>query len=209
QYHSDWITVEEESILVEHIEQLRFSEVRMHGVIAKRQVVHFGWDYEYDSWTISPTQPIPEWVLPFRARAAALMIIPDAAIQEVLVTRYRPGAGIGWHRDAPMFGPAVLGMSLAGNCRMRFQRMVGRKRQTAEVLLKPRSCYMLAGASRFVWQHSIPPAKELRYSLTFRTVKTDSRPSWKPSICRYEGRESGLISRGRSESEVQAQSGKH
>ena len=143
----------------------------MHGVIAKRQVVHFGWDYGYDSWTISPAEPIPEWLLPLRVRAALRMRVPAEAIQEVLVTRYEPGAGIGWHRDAPMFGPVVLGVSLVGTCRMRFQRTIGGSRHTAEAVLRPRSSYMLAGAARFVWQHCIPPAKELRYSITFRTLK--------------------------------------
>lgn len=172
EYHPDWITAEEEQRLVGHIEGLLFSEVRMHGVIAKRQVVHFGWDYGYDSWTISRTEPIPEWLRPFRARAAAVITVSDEAIEEVLVTRYRPGAGIGWHRDAPMFGPAVLGVSLLGNCRMRFQRTLGGTRRTAEALLSPRSCYVLAGAARSAWQHSIPPARELRYSITFRTLRT-------------------------------------
>lgn len=170
-YHFDWITVEEEQRLLAHIETLLFSNVRMHGVIAKRKVVHFGWDYGYDSWTITPTEPIPEWLLPLRNRAGDLLSVPDEAIQEVLVTRYEPGAGIGWHRDAPMFGSAVLGVSLAGSCRMRFHRTVGGRRYTAEAVLRPRSCYVLAGAARFAWQHSIPPAKELRYSITFRTLQ--------------------------------------
>jgi alkylated DNA repair dioxygenase AlkB len=170
-YHPDWITADEEHGLLMHVEQLRFSEVRMHGVVAKRQVVHFGWDYGYDSWTISPTEPIPEWIRPFITRAAGVMGVSPEAVEEVLVTRYAPGAGIGWHRDAPMFGPAVLGLSLAGSCRMRFQRRLARERRTAEALLSPRSSYVLAGDARFSWQHSIPPTKELRYSVTFRTLK--------------------------------------
>lgn len=171
EYRSDWITADEEQRLLAHIETLSFSEVRMHGVIAKRKVVHFGWDYGYDSWRISPTEPIPAWLTPMRMRAAGVMRVPAEAIQEVLVTRYEPGAGIGWHRDAPMFGSMVVGVSLVGSCRMRFQRTVGGKRQTAEAVLTPRSLYVLAEAARFAWQHSIPPAKELRYSLTFRTLK--------------------------------------
>ncbi|HKT36489.1 MAG TPA: alpha-ketoglutarate-dependent dioxygenase AlkB [Nitrospira sp.] len=171
EYHSDWITVDEEQHLLAQIGYLQFSEVRMHGVIAKRKVVHFGWDYGYDSWTISPSEPIPSWLFPLRTRAAGVMGVSDEAIQEVLVTRYDPGAGIGWHRDAPMFGPAVLGLSLAGSCRMRFQRTSDGKRHAAEAVLDPRSCYVLARAARFAWQHSIPPAKELRYSITFRTLK--------------------------------------
>jgi alkylated DNA repair dioxygenase AlkB len=170
-YYPEWITSEEESTLIGHIEALRFAEVRMHGVIAKRKVVHFGWDYGYDSWTISPTDPAPDWVLAVRARAAGAVGAAPEALEEILVTRYEPGAGIGWHRDAPMFGPAVLGVSLLGTCRMRFQRTVAGQRETTEAVLRPRSLYVLAGKARFVWQHSIPPTKELRYSITFRTLK--------------------------------------
>jgi alkylated DNA repair dioxygenase AlkB len=170
-YHPDWITTDEEHTLLLHAEQLPFSEVRMHGVVAKRKVVHFGWNYGYDSWTISPTEPIPEWLMPVTTRAAGVMGVSPETVQEVLVTRYPPGAGIGWHRDAPMFGPVVLGLSMAGRCRMRFQRMVAGERWTAEAVLSPRSSYLLTGDARFVWQHSIPPTKELRYSITFRTLK--------------------------------------
>jgi alkylated DNA repair dioxygenase AlkB len=174
-YRTDWITAEEEQRLMTHVEALSFSDVRMHGVIAKRKVVHFGWDYGYDSWTISPTEPIPDWLLPLQMRAAQLILVPPEAMQEVLVSRYEPGAGIGWHRDAPMFGPAVVGLSLAGTCRMRFQRTLRGKRDTAEAVLSPRSAYVLAGAARFLWQHSIPPTKQLRYSITFRTLKDAGR----------------------------------
>ena len=170
-YHPDWITPEEELTLLRHIEQLPFSEVKMHGVVAKRKVVHFGWDYGYDSWTISPTDPVPEWLLDIRLRAAVVLGAAPEAVEEILVTRYDPGAGIGWHRDAPMFGPAVVGVSLLGTCRMRFQRTVAGQRRTAEAVLSPRSLYVLAGQARCAWQHSIPPAKELRYSITFRTLR--------------------------------------
>jgi alkylated DNA repair protein (DNA oxidative demethylase) len=171
QYLPDWITVEEEKRLLSQIERLSFANVRMHGVTAKRRVVHYGWNYGYDSWTIEPTEPIPDWLMPVRRRAGALMGVSAEAVEEVLVTRYEPGAGIGWHRDAPMFGPMVVGLSLAGSCRLRFQRKVAGERETAEAILARRSSYLLTEGARFLWQHSIPPAKELRYSITFRTLK--------------------------------------
>jgi DNA oxidative demethylase len=88
----------------------------------------------------------------------------------VLITRYPPGAAIGWHRDAPMFRE-VIGVSLASACRMRFQRGKGEERVTADIELEPRSAYVLAGPVRSHWQHSIPATKDLRYSITFRTLK--------------------------------------
>jgi len=170
-YLADWITKNEEQDLLTHIEVLSFSEVRMHGVTAKRKVAHFGWNYGYDSWKVTPSDPIPLWLLPIRERAATLINVPPEVVEEVLISRYAPGAGIGWHRDAPMFGPSVVGISLAGTCRMRFQRQIGLRKSSAEIQLAPRSAYILKDAARFQWKHSIPPTKELRYSITFRTIR--------------------------------------
>jgi alkylated DNA repair dioxygenase AlkB len=96
---------------------------------------------------------------------------PDGLAQ-ILVTRYPPGAPIGWHRDAPMFG-LVVGVSLGSASRMRFQRGKGEERRTWELELAPRSAYVLAGQARWTWQHSVPPVKKLRYSVTFRTLRSD------------------------------------
>ncbi|MFF0316591.1 hypothetical protein ACFYPH_18430 [Micromonospora sp. NPDC005252] len=54
---------------------------------------------------------------------------------------------------------------------MRFQRGTAEKRRVYEVELAPRSAYVLCGAARSNWQHSIPPVPELRYSVTFRQVR--------------------------------------
>jgi alkylated DNA repair dioxygenase AlkB len=37
--------------------------------------------------------------------------------------------------------------------------------------LPPRSAYLLSGKARWSWQHSIPATKDLRHSVTFRTLK--------------------------------------
>jgi DNA oxidative demethylase len=71
----------------------------------------------------------------------------------------------------PAFG-TVVGISLGGASRLRFQRGKGDARRVWEVLLEPRSGYVLAGKARTSWQHLIPPTKELRYSITFRTLRT-------------------------------------
>lgn len=71
-----------------------------------------------------------------------------------------------------MFGPAVVGVSLGSDCVMRFQRRTpDGERLVFEQALGRRSAYVLAGAARSVWQHSIPPVAETRYSITFRTVR--------------------------------------
>ena len=88
--------------------------------------------------------------------------------------RYPPGAQIGWHRDASMFG-TVVGISLLGPARLRLRRGVEGSRELFELELAPRSGYVLAREARTKWQHHILPAKELRYSITFRTLKHPER----------------------------------
>lgn len=170
-YLPGFLAEEEERELLAHLGAVRYGEVRMHGVVARRRTAHYGWDYGYTSWEITPAEPVPDWLLPLRERAAGLIGAPAEALEEVLLSEYPPGAGIGWHRDAPMFGPEVIGVSLGAPCRMRFQRGKGEARETAALILEPRSAYVLAGKARSAWQHSIPAAPALRYSITFRTVR--------------------------------------
>jgi alkylated DNA repair dioxygenase AlkB len=143
----------------------------MHGRAAKRTVRHFGLDYDYQSRDTVPTDPFPaelEWL---RERCAELAERRPDELVQVLVSRYPPGAGIGWHRDAPMFG-RVIGASFGAPARMRFQRTTKEGERLVEELgLEPRSGYLLSGEARWTWQHSIPAAKELRYSITFRTLR--------------------------------------
>ncbi len=171
QYHPDFITEDEECRLIAAIEEMQFSEVRMHGIAAKRRVAHFGLVYGYETWRVESGPPVPEFLLPLQARVAALLKTEPAALAEILVTQYPQGAVIGWHRDAPMFGPDVAGVSLLAPCRMRFQRGKGTNRETYALALEPRSAYVLSGPARSTWQHSIPPVKCLRYSITFRTLR--------------------------------------
>jgi alkylated DNA repair dioxygenase AlkB len=171
-YLPDFLSEDEERALVEELSRLDYREIHMHGVVAKRTVAHYGWDYGYESWRLTPAPPQPRFLDPVRARCAALVGLEPAALEEVLISRYPPGASIGWHRDAPMFGPRVIGVSLLGAARMRFRRKVGDAFQTSAIELAPRSAYVLAGASRSVWQHTLSPVKTLRYSLSFRTVRS-------------------------------------
>jgi alkylated DNA repair protein (DNA oxidative demethylase) len=164
------LTSEEESQLCERLRELRFDPIVMHGQPARRTARHYGLGYDYASRTPQPGEPIPDWVAPVRRRAAELAGEEPEALVEVLVQRYPPGATIGWHRDAPAF-ETVVGVSLGAPCRLRFQRGKRDERRTWEVTLEPRSGYVLAGAARWSWQHSIPAAEQLRYSITFRTLR--------------------------------------
>ena len=169
-YQPGLLPVEVERALLDLLEPMEFEPIVMHGQAARRTALHYGLGYDYGSRTPKPGDPIPDWLLPVRAHAATLAGHEPDELVEALVQRYPPGSAIGWHRDAPAFGH-VIGVSLAGACRMRFQRGKRAQREVAEVVLEPRSGYVLAGESRTAWQHSIPPTRELRYSITFRTLR--------------------------------------
>jgi alkylated DNA repair dioxygenase AlkB len=173
-YHCDFLTVEEERDVLAGVASLEFYDVKMRGQVARRRTTHFGWTYGYETWRIEPGPPIPDFLLALRGRAGSIGGAPADELVEVLVTHYPPGAGIGWHRDAPMFG-VVIGVSLASACRFRFQRGKGDERRTAVAQLEPRSAYVLDGQARWQWQHSIPPAKTERYSVTYRTLRRSPR----------------------------------
>ena len=175
-YVPGFVTEDEEEDLVAAFDAGGFEEVRMRGQTALRTVRHFGHRYDYEGWRLVPVEPLPDSVAWLRARAGALAEVDPAELAETLVTRYPPGAGIGWHRDAPLFGPKVVGVSLLASCRLRFQRRSTDVRRLHELQLAPRSAYVLAGAARWSWQHSIPAVAELRYSVTFRTVVRTGRP---------------------------------
>src|SRR3954470_17239437 len=170
-YVPELLSFDEEQRLLAEMERLEFQEVRMHGVAARRTTAHFGWTYAYESRAVEPATSIPEYLLELRVQAAALVPIEATRLEEVLVTRYPEGATIGWHRDAPMFGPIVVGVSLLAACDMRFRRRRGDSFERFTQRLEPRSAYVLSGSARSVWQHSVPLVPTLRYSITFRTLR--------------------------------------
>ena len=166
----DVIAREQEEELLERFETLRFDPIVIRGKVARRTARHFGLGYDYESRTPSPGEPIPEWLEPARRAAAKLANVEPSELVEILLQRYPAESTIGWHRDAPAFG-LVVGISLLGSARLRFQRGRRERRRTWELMLEPRSGYVLAGDARRSWEHSIPPTKELRYSITFRTLR--------------------------------------
>lgn len=177
-YRPDFITEDEERGLLAALDEIEFRAVTMRGQTARRTVRHYGYDYDYESWgKLVPADPLPASLTWLRDRCARFAELAPEELVQTLVSRYPPGAPIGWHRDAPMFGPKVVGVSLLSSCRMRFQRQVAGTRTVYELELAPRSAYVLGGEARTRWQHSIPPTKALRYSITFRTLKNRSRPA--------------------------------
>lgn len=172
-YTPEFLSAEEEMRLIGHFSKIQWQLVKMHGVIAKRRVAHFGLDYGYESWKLSDGPPVPEFVEPIAVKAAMQLGVAREEIAALLITHYPAGAGIGWHRDAPMFGESVFGVSLGSSCTMKFRREVGEEHEVVKVELHPRSMYVISGPSRSIWQHSIPAVKADRYSITVRTRRKD------------------------------------
>jgi alkylated DNA repair dioxygenase AlkB len=170
-YQPDLLTVDEEQAVLGEIEQLSFQEIVMKGVVARRTAVRYGLGYDYDRRV--PTEdaaPLPDWLVPVRDRAAKLAGVRSDELVQVLVQRYPEGAPIGWHRDSPAY-ELVAGVSLLSAARLRLRRGSGEERVQWEVALEPRSGYVLAGPARWKWEHHVPPAKSLRYSITFRSLR--------------------------------------
>jgi alkylated DNA repair protein (DNA oxidative demethylase) len=173
-YHAELLNADEEAAFIDLLEALPWEPFRFRGVEARRRVVHFGHRYDFEARGVAPGHPMPPALLRLRARVAPLADRPAERFEEGLATEYRPGATIGWHRDAPAFGSTVIGVSLGAACRFRFRRAVEGGWESWERTVEPRSVYVLGGSARAVWQHSIPPTDALRYSITFRTIRSRS-----------------------------------
>jgi alkylated DNA repair dioxygenase AlkB len=169
-YALDLIEAKEEDVLLERIPSLPFREFEFQGFLGKRRVVSFGWRYDFNGGGFEKIDAIPAFLLPLRAKAAEFSDLSPDAIEHALITEYRPGATIGWHKDRPVFED-VIGISLAAPCNFRFRRKAGETWERRSLVLAPRSVYLLGGSSRTEWEHSIPGLDTLRYSVTFRTLK--------------------------------------
>jgi alkylated DNA repair dioxygenase AlkB len=176
-YRSEFITEDEESRLAAEIRRLEFSTFEMRGVVARRRVKFFGRSYDSGQARV---EPLPDFLMPLRDRVAAWADIDPHEFTMALINEYVAGAPIGWHRDAPQY-EIVAGVSLLSACRMRFRPYVRpavraavagpRRTATHEFFLEPRSAYLLTLDSRNAYEHHIPAVTELRYSITFRTVR--------------------------------------
>jgi alkylated DNA repair dioxygenase AlkB len=169
-YEEDILSLDEERELVRQFADLPFKEFEYQGFLGKRRVVSFGWRYDFNTRELKKAGDIPEFMLPLRTKVAGITGLASDALQHMLVTEYAPGAGIGWHKDRPEFDD-VIGISLLGSCVFRLRRKMGAKWERASLIAMPRSFYLIRGAARNEWQHSIPPVDSLRYSITFRTFK--------------------------------------
>jgi alkylated DNA repair protein (DNA oxidative demethylase) len=169
EYRDEFISADEHDRLVAKLSGTDLAPIRFHGWLGNRKTKTFGWRYDFDDSSFAPAEPIPEWLEPLRAKAAALAGITPEEFAHVLLARYDPGAGIGWHRDRPQF-EQVVGISLEAPAVMRFRQRAETGFRRANVHLEPRSAYLLSGEVRWDWEHRITPGDALRFSITFRSL---------------------------------------
>jgi alkylated DNA repair dioxygenase AlkB len=173
-YEEALIGEADERALIDKLTAADLSPFRFHGWLGNRKTQSFGWRYDFEDASFAPTEPIPDWLQPLREMAAAFAELQPGDFVHVLLARYDPGAGIGWHRDRDVF-EKVVGVSLGAPATLRFRRRTPSGFQRANLEVMPRSAYLLAGEARHDWEHSIPPGQSLRFSITFRTLSDKGR----------------------------------
>src|SRR5262245_53543865 len=169
-YEPDFITPDEEAPLLTEISNLPLREAKYKDYTAKRRIMSYGASYDFTSTELIPAGPIPLFLHPLRERVARWVQVPASRFTHALIAEYTTGTQLCWHRDVPDF-EIIAGVSLGGACRMRLRRYPPQKGRSAASLsldLEPRSVYVMRGEARWRWQHSIPPTKAIRYSITFR-----------------------------------------
>lgn len=173
-YEEDLIGEAEEKTILDRLMTLELAPFRFHGFVGNRKTQSFGWRYDFDDASFTRTEAIPEWLQPVRERAARIAAVQPHEFVHVLLARYDPGAGIGWHRDRDVFDK-VVGISVNTAATLRFRQRTGSGFRRASLRVEPRSAYLISGESRWEWEHSIAPGDQLRFSITFRTLSDKGR----------------------------------
>ena len=174
EYREDFASEAEAQSLIDKLAAEDLTPFRFHGWLGNRKTASFGWRYDFDDASFAPTEPIPNWLEPLREKAAAFAGLRPEEFVHVLLARYDPGAGIGWHRDRDIFDQ-VVGISLGTPATLRFRRRRADGFDRASLDVAPRSAYLLTGEARWEWEHRITPGDQLRFSITFRTLSDKGR----------------------------------
>ena len=175
-YLPDFITAAEETELMKAILETELHPFNFHGYTGKRKVASFGYDWSFEKQQLSRGKEIPSAFQGIIEKVAKQTGINKEAFAELLLTEYPVGAVINWHRDAPPFD-TIAGLSLMADCVFRLRPHDKTKQSRSTTLsfpVKPRSLYIIQGPARTDWQHSTAPVKQVRYSITLRTLKSQA-----------------------------------
>lgn len=172
-YYPDFIDIKEEQEFIQAISKTELHSFNFHGYEAKRKVASYGYDWSFEKRSLSKGKEIPVVFHSIIKKVAGHLSIPETSFAELLVTEYPAGAVINWHRDAPPFD-IIAGVSLLSDCIFRLRPYDKTKQKRNAIIsfpVKQRSLYIIQGSARSEWEHSIAPVKEIRYSITLRTLK--------------------------------------
>lgn len=170
----DFLSAAEEADLIAHIDAESLSPFKFQQWTGKRLTRSYGWSYDFESGSFAPAEPIPDWLQNVKARAAEFAGLQPGDLVQALLIRYDPGAGIGWHKDRPVF-EHVVGISLGNAATLRLRRRTAAGFERAKAQLPPRSIYHLSGEVRHQWEHSIAAMDVPRWSVTFRSLSDKGR----------------------------------
>jgi alkylated DNA repair dioxygenase AlkB len=174
-YVPDVLSSAEEKSLVQQFEKLPVRPFEFHGYEGNRRIYTFGYKYIFAGQEPRADASIPEFLRPLTEIASQISGSPADAFEQLMLTEYAPGAGIGWHRDRPMYED-IVAVSFLAPCTLRLRRKVGDDWKRRSARIEPRSAYLLHGPVRNIWQHSIAPMDVLRYSMTLRTFRLGHGP---------------------------------
>jgi hypothetical protein len=169
-YLPDVLSPAEENAFVRQFEKLPLKPFEFHGDLGNRRIYSFGHRYIFAGQEPRADPSIPDYLRPLTEIANQISGMPAEAFEQLMVTEYAPGAGIGWHRDRPAFD-AIVGVSFLAPCTLRLRRKAGADWERRFAHIDPRSAYLLVGPVRNSWQHSIAPMDVLRYSVTLRSFR--------------------------------------
>jgi alkylated DNA repair dioxygenase AlkB len=167
----DFLSLEEEADQLELVGSLPLQAARDKEYVARRQVISYGGSYDFDANTLRPSKPLDGRLVPLRDRVADWLAVDRKQIVQVLVAEHAPGTPLGWHRDVPDF-EVIAGVSFSGEAPLRFRPYPPddvAKRRVVQPTVASRAIYKMAGTARWGWQHCVPPVKDRRWSITFRT----------------------------------------
>ncbi|HYF70329.1 MAG TPA: alpha-ketoglutarate-dependent dioxygenase AlkB [Ohtaekwangia sp.] len=176
EYNPDFLSQKEQDDLLQEITKYERHTFKFQGYEAKRKVASFGYDYSFEKNILSMGLPIPPSFDSLLEKVSNHLGIDKHDFAELLITEYPVSAVINWHRDAFPFD-LIAGISLGTDCLFRLRPYDKTKQGRGSIISVPvraGSLYIMKGAARINWQHSIAPVKHIRYSITLRTLRKGS-----------------------------------
>lgn len=172
-YETEFLSIEEESLLLDIIGTLPLHFALYKGFESRTRIISYGGLYDFDTGTVKPSPSLDERLVPLRSRVAAWIGVPVETLVQVLVAEYAVGTQLGWHRDVPEY-ETIAGLSLGSAATLRFRPYPPNpvtNRNSVSLQVEARSIYRMEGEARWGWQHTLPPVKHKRWSITFRTQR--------------------------------------